>query len=162
MNYGGWDTHDNQSNEISTNLSDIFGDEGGLATALAAIRTLPEAPVPPASQLLFYFASDFGRQLVVNGTSGTDHGRGNYAVFLGEGVRGGLYGEMYPGIEARPDQDGLVSLQTPGADIEGLTSTDRLLAAATDWVEPGAGQAVFPEAGSADLESGVDPVNLFA
>lgn len=162
MSYGGWDTHDNETAEISSNLTDIFGDDAGLATAMNAIRNLPEGPIPAASQLMFYFASDFGRQLVVNGTSGTDHGRGTYSIFLGESVRGGVYGEMFPASEARPDQDGLVPLQTPGADIEGLTSTDQLLLAASNWVEPGAGEVVFPDAGSAIVEPGFNPGNLFS
>lgn len=161
MNYVGWDTHDNESQEIRQNLADLFGQAGGLAVAWDSIAELPYASVPAAHQLTFYFASDFGRQLVANGTRGTDHGRGTYSIFVGEQVRGGIYGEMFPSREAQPDSDGRVPLQTPGADIEGRTSTDRLLAAAVDWVAPGAGEAVFPSAATAPLEAGVDPTSLF-
>ena len=64
INYGGWDTHDNESAEIGANLGDVFGSGGGLDTALTAIESLPAAAQPPSDQLVFYFASDFGRQLV--------------------------------------------------------------------------------------------------
>ncbi|MEJ8567534.1 DUF1501 domain-containing protein [Elongatibacter sediminis] len=162
MNYGGWDTHDGEAGEIRRNLSDLFASSGGLATTTAAIEELPYRDVSPASQLVFYFASDFGRQLVANGTAGTDHGRGTYSVLIGQQVRGGVYGEMFPQREAAPDADGRIPLQTPGADIEGQTSTDRLLATAADWVSPGAGAVVFPAASGSGLEPGVDVGTLLA
>lgn len=161
MNYGGWDTHDNEAVEIGGNLQDIFGEDAGLATAMSAIETLPWLERPASSQLVFYFASDFGRQIIANGAAGTDHGRGTYSLLMGEAVRGGIYGEMFPDQEARPDLDGNVPLQTPGADIEGLTSTERILEAATDWVRPGAGSMVFPNTAFSGLEPGVDFGALF-
>ncbi len=154
MNYGGWDTHNNQAFEIGGNLQDIFGDGAGLATTMSGIRNLPYLDRPASSQLVFYFASDFGRQLVANGAAGTDHGRGTYSILIGEAIRGGLFGEMFPAREALPGADGQVPLKTPGADIEGLTSTERILEAAADWVEAGAGSAVFPNAALSRLEPG--------
>jgi uncharacterized protein (DUF1501 family) len=162
MSYGGWDTHDNESAEIGANLGDVFGSGGGLDTALTAIESLPAAAQPASDQLVFYFASDFGRQLIANGTAGTDHGSGTYAMLLGHAVRGGVYGEMFPGRESRPDADGRVPLATPGADIEGLTSTDRILAEAADWVGSGLGAAVFPDSAQGGIEPGVQLENLFA
>ena len=162
MSYGGWDTHDNEAAEIGANLADVFGSGGGLDTALAAIGSLPVAEKPAAEQLAFYFASDFGRQLVANGTAGTDHGSGTYAMLLGHAVRGGVYGEMFPEREARPDGNGQIPLETPGADIEGLTSTDRILARAADWVGDGLGAAVFTNSLQGGLEPGVQLENLFA
>lgn len=161
MSYGGWDTHDNQAVEASGNLSDLFGDGGGLATAMQAIESLPYVATPAKSQLVFYFASDFGRQIVANGTGGTDHGSGTYSLLLGEQIRGGVYGSMFPPREFNPDTDGRVPLQTAGADIEGLTSTDRILQQAADWVKPGAGEVVFPTAANASQEFNVDLGSLF-
>ena len=161
MSYGGWDTHDNESAEMGANLADVFGSGGGLDTALAAIDTLPAAEQPATERLTFYFASDFGRQLVANGSMGTDHGSGTYAMLLGRKVRGGVYGEMFPARESRPDDDGRVPLETPGADILGLTSTDRILTRAVDWVSGGMGALVFPNSAQGGLEPGVQLENLF-
>ena len=162
MSYGGWDTHNNQAAEIGSNLADVFGSGGGLDTALTSIETLPAAERPAPEQLVFYFASDFGRQIIVNGTAGTDHGSGTNSMLLGPAVRGGVYGEMFPERESRPDSDGLIPLETPGADIEGLTSTDRILTHAADWVGNGLGSAVFPNSSQGGLEPGVSLANLFA
>jgi len=156
MNYPGWDTHDNQSTEIEGNVTDLFGSGAGLETALNAIASLPYLDVPASEQLAFYFASDFGRQIRANGSGGTDHGRGTYSILLGKPVRGGVYGEMFPQSEARQDANGQVPLQTHGADIGALTSTDRILAVAAEWVKPGAGDHVFPDARFAGNEAGVD------
>jgi uncharacterized protein (DUF1501 family) len=153
MSYGGWDSHDNEYNEITANLADLFGVEGGLATVTPLLRGLPWQARPASEQLVFNVASDFGRQLVANGTSGTDHGSGTYSLVFGEPVRGGVYGELFPASEAQSDPDGQVPLATSGADIIGLTSTERVLAELADWCEPGVAQSVFPGAASAAIET---------
>lgn len=152
MSYGGWDSHDNEYAEITGNLGDLFGAEGGLATALPLIRELPWTDTAPEEQLLFTFASDFGRQLRANGTGGTDHGSGTYSILLGRPVRGGIYGEAFPEREARTAEDGRVPMATDGADILGQTSTERVLAAACEWCESGTGAQVFVGAAEADVE----------
>lgn len=153
MSYGGWDTHDNQYNEITGNLADLFGLEGGLATVMPLVRALPWQEKPAGEQMVFTVASDFGRQLVANGTAGTDHGSGTYSLVIGEPVRGGVYGEMFPEQEARSGFDGQVPLATGGADIQGLTSTERVLAEVTEWCAPGRAQSVVPGAASAAIET---------
>ena len=152
MRYDGWDTHNNQYARIIRNLGDVFGSSGGLATAMGQIATIPTLSTPANEQLAFCVTSDFGRQLKVNGDRGTDHGRGIYTIVAGYGVNGGLYGEMFPGREARPDSNGKVPFQTGGADILGQTSTERVLAEACEWVQPGASASVFPHAASSDIE----------
>mgnify|MGYP000090189234 CR=1 FL=1 len=57
---------------------------------------------------------------------------------------------------------GTFPLETPGADIEGLTSTDRILAEAADWVGSGLGAAVFPDSAQGGIEPGVQLESLFA
>lgn len=153
MGYGGWDTHDDEYNEIGDNLEDLFGAEGGFATALPLIEALPYLEQPQRDKLVFYFASDFGRQLLANGTGGTDHGRGTYSILTGSSVRGGIYGELFPQAEAQPGPDGHVPLEEQGADITGLTSTEKILANACEWCEPGSSPAVFPQAGAAAIET---------
>lgn len=53
-----------------------------------------------------------------------------------------------------PDGNGRIPLETSGADIEGRTSAEKILAAACDWVEPGTeiGDIVFPGSMDADEE----------
>lgn len=152
MSYGGWDTHDNQYRELSENLDDLFGANGGLATVLPQISTIPYLERPAVDNLVFYFASDFGRQLLANGVAGTDHGSGTYSLLMGNAVRGGLYGEMFPAQEVNPDANNNIPLQTPGADIEGKTSTERILARASDWAQAGTSSFVFPGAATSDIE----------
>ena len=153
MNFGGWDTHNNEYAEIGANLGDLFGAAGGLATTLPLIGGLPYLESPALDNLVFYFASDFGRQLRANGSGGTDHGRGTYTLLMGRAVHGGVYGEMFPAQEVNPNTEGLIPMQAQGADIEGKTSTERILARACDWVEAGTSPATFPNAASADIET---------
>jgi hypothetical protein len=52
-----------------------------------------------------------------------------------------------------PDGKGRIPLETSGADILGQTSTERILAEVCEWMQPGASPAVFPNAGSAAVET---------
>jgi uncharacterized protein (DUF1501 family) len=152
MRYSGWDTHNGQHGRITANLSDLFGSAGGLATAMNEISLLPSAGAPVSDSLVFSFTSDFGRQLRVNGDRGTDHGRGIYTILIGNGVNGGVYGEMFPERESSPDGNGRIPLQTSGADIEGRTSTELVLGQVCEWVQPGSSASVFPDADPAAVE----------
>lgn len=162
MRYDGWDTHNSQHGRISGNLGDVFGAAGGLATAMGQIELLNGPTVNAADQLLFCVTSDFGRQLRANGDRGTDHGRGLYTVLIGSDVTGGIYGEAFPEREAMEDDNGRIPLETSGADILGQTSTERVFAEACEWMEPGTASAVFPNAGTAALETDVSLSGLFA
>lgn len=149
MNYGGWDTHGNEEVRISGNLGDILGTDKGLDRATREIGLLGNGA---EDQLVFYFASDFGRQLVANGDFGTDHGRGTYAIVAGTGVNGGVYGDMFPAAEA-VENGGKVPLETHGADIFGQTSTENVLAEVCDWMHTGSSGQVFPSLDAANVES---------
>jgi hypothetical protein len=108
----------------------------------------------------YTFNTDFGRQLRANGDYGTDHGSGNYLIVVGRGVGGGVYGEMFPASEIEGGAEG-TRFDQQGADIEGRTSIERVLSAACDWVAPGTGSLVFPDAATSALESGVNLDGLF-
>ncbi len=112
-------------------------------------------------EIVYVFNTDFGRQLRPNGDWGTDHGRGNYTILVGRGLNGGVYGEMFPASEIQ-GAVGSTRFDQQGADIEGRTSFERVLAAACDWTESGTGAQVFPGASTSAVETGVDPGNLFA
>lgn len=157
MSYGGFDSHRDQNNALRSRFSDLFGAAGGLAALYA---TEPG----PSSEVVFHFATDFGRQLRANGGLGTDHGHGNYSLLLGPAVNGGLYGEPFPTRERLPDPDDgrqRSPLEIEGSDIAGLTSVERVLYELCDWASPGSGDAVFPSAASSPLEAGVSLDDLF-
>ncbi len=155
MEYGGWDTHRLQKSRFEPSIEDVFGAGKGLATLTDELE-----PLAANDDIVYAFNTDFGRQLRANGDYGTDHGRGNYLIVVGRGVNGGVYGEMFPASEIQ-GSSGDTRYDQRGADIEGRTSFERVLAAVCDWVEPGTGAQVFPYAATSILESGVDLDTLF-
>lgn len=143
MGYGGWDTHGDEEFRATRNWSDIFGTDGGLDRSMREIALIDSNAY---NQLVIYFGSDFGRQLVVNGDLGTDHGRGIYSVMIGTDVQSGIYGDMFPPEEA-VSNGSYIPLEHHGADITGKTSTEHLLAAMSEWAHPNSGataEAVVP------------------
>ncbi len=157
LEYTGWDTHRLQKTAFESNIEDIFGAGKGLATLTDELELLGAGA---NDDMVYAFNTDFGRQLRANGDYGTDHGSGNYMILVGRGVSGGIYGEMFPVSEIQGGA-GDTRFDQQGADIEGRTSFYRILAEACDWVEPGSGAAVFPQASVSILENGVDPSLLF-
>ena len=142
-----WDSHKNQSALIEPKLNDMFGSGKGFDTLFNQL------PQDALDNMVLVIGGEFGRQLVANGGNGTDHGRGNAMMVVGNRVRGGIYGEMFP-------EDELERLDVPSADITGLTAIDHVFGAVCDWVSPGSGDVVFPDRGSADLEPGVSLSSL--
>jgi hypothetical protein len=149
-NYPGWDTHRTQKDLFEFNIEDLFGAGKGIATLTQECENLGVN-----DKLAYVFTTDFGRQLRVNGDYGTDHGSGNYVILIGEDVGGGVYGEMFPQSEVE-EIDGQTRYDQQGADIEGLTSFTRILSKVCDWVAPGTGIQIFPDAETSPLETGVD------
>lgn len=162
MEYTGWDTHNNEKVRFEANIEDIFGTGKGLATLTDELGS-QGAGANVNDDIVYLFSTDFGRQLRVNGDYGTDHGRGNYSILVGRGVNGGTYGEMFPVSEIQ-GAAGDTRFDQQGADIEGLTSFERVLAETCDWVEPGTGNTVFPGADTSMSETGdsLGLVDLFA
>jgi uncharacterized protein (DUF1501 family) len=156
MEYPDWDTHRDQQNRFESNIGDVFGSGAGLARLTVELDRLGVG-----EDIVYVFTTDFGRQLRANAQHGTDHGRGNYMIVVGRGVRGGVYGEMFPASEIQGSA-GETLYDRNGADIEGRTSFDRVLAEVCDWVEPGTGAKVFPHAAGSPVESGVRLDKLFA
>ncbi len=99
-----------------TQFGGSFGTGGGLDTLFSSL----DASV--AENLVILISGEFGRQLSANGDGGTDHGRGNSMLVIGDPVVGGLYGDLFPESE-------LARFDEPSSDIEGLTSMEHVFGA---------------------------------
>ncbi len=144
--YGGWDSHKGQAAGIEPKLSDLFGAGRGLDTLTARLQeTMPKAN----DNTVMVIGGEFGRQLRDNGDGGTDHGRGNIVLVVGQPVKGGVYGDMFPQTE-------LALYAKGGKDIKGETAVERIFAVVADWLGAGAGTNVFPNHKEAPIEKGVD------
>jgi uncharacterized protein (DUF1501 family) len=101
MELGGWDSHANlmaPNGQISNNLRT-------LDTALANLR---EALLPGDmwAKTVVLVATEFGREVAVNGTGGTDHGTGGAAFLLGGAVKGGRVVADWPGLAKKDRFEG--------------------------------------------------------
>ena len=92
LNPGAFDTHANQNTAFPKLWGEVSNAVGDLYQDLKDHDANQEVVI-----LLF---TEFGRRVQENG-SGTDHGSGSVAFVMGDGVKGGLYGE-YPSLE--PDR----------------------------------------------------------
>jgi uncharacterized protein (DUF1501 family) len=101
LELGGWDTHANQANP-----------NGALANALrqldAGLAALRDGLAPGGgwNRTVVVVATEFGREVAINGTLGTDHGTGAAALVLGGAVRGGRVLADWPGLARRDRNDG--------------------------------------------------------
>lgn len=101
LELGGWDTHANQANPngpLANNLRQL--DAG-----LAALR---EGLLPGGvwQRTVVVVVSEFGREVAVNGTQGTDHGTGGAAFVLGGAVQGGKLFADWPGLAKKDRFEG--------------------------------------------------------
>ncbi|HWH84509.1 MAG TPA: DUF1501 domain-containing protein [Burkholderiaceae bacterium] len=101
LEVSGWDTHANQANP-----------NGALANYLRqldmGLSVLRDGLVPSGSwdRTVVVVATEFGREVAINGTLGTDHGTGAAAFVLGGAVRGGRVLADWPGLAKRDRNDG--------------------------------------------------------
>jgi uncharacterized protein (DUF1501 family) len=92
LEIGGWDTHANQANPngpLANALRQLDAGLAGLRNDLDAAGAWRRTVV--------VVASEFGREVAVNGTLGTDHGSGGVVFVLGGAVRGGVVAD-WPGL----------------------------------------------------------------
>jgi uncharacterized protein (DUF1501 family) len=101
LDVGGWDSHANQASPtgaLSNNLRALDAGLETLRTGLLAGDTWKRTVV--------VVASEFGREVAVNGTQGSDHGSGGAAFVLGGAVRGGRVLADWPGLAKKQRHEG--------------------------------------------------------
>lgn len=86
---GGFDTHANQADRHATLLKQLSDAVDAFLKDLEVLNKQDD--------VLIMTFSEFGRRAGQNGSGGTDHGTAEPMFVIGNGVRGGLYGE-YPGL----------------------------------------------------------------
>ncbi|MEP7100644.1 MAG: DUF1501 domain-containing protein [Burkholderiales bacterium] len=96
LEVSGWDTHANQANPNGP-LANYLRQ---LDTGLAALRD-GLTPSGTWNRTVVVVATEFGREVAINGTLGTDHGTGAAAFVLGGAVKGGRVIADWPGLAKR-------------------------------------------------------------
>jgi uncharacterized protein (DUF1501 family) len=95
VDVGGWDHHEGE-------VAAMGNVAPGLAAAIAAFRADLAGEL---SRVCLLGMTEFGRNVVQNGSQGTDHGYGSLMLCLGGGISGGrvlLADDVWPGL-AEPD-----------------------------------------------------------
>ncbi|MEP4050782.1 MAG: DUF1501 domain-containing protein [Litorimonas sp.] len=129
---GGYDTHDNQANDIPRLHTEL--DEAVAAFQAAMLE------LGLWNDVLLFTMSDFGRSMVDNG-DGCDHGWGGHHFVMGGSVRGQqIYGDMPEIDAAHPQYTGTRMRLIP------TTSVEQHAAALGGWFGLDAGELanVFP------------------
>jgi uncharacterized protein (DUF1501 family) len=91
IDFGGWDTHANQSGEYSPLTRNLRL----LDRSVAALKDALGAQWKRTAVLI---VTEFGRTVRVNGSRGTDHGTAGAAFVCGGAVRGGRVLADWPGL----------------------------------------------------------------
>ncbi|HSW23691.1 MAG TPA: DUF1501 domain-containing protein, partial [Burkholderiaceae bacterium] len=102
LEIGGWDSHANQAlpqGALSNNLK-------LLDATLAALRDALQGAQPAWPRTVVLVVTEFGREVAVNGTRGTDHGSGGVAFVLGGAVYGGRVIADWPGLAPKDRFEG--------------------------------------------------------
>jgi len=101
LEIGGWDTHANQAapnGPLANNLRNLDAGLAALREGLQAGATW--------SRTVVVVATEFGREVAINGTQGTDHGSGGAAFVLGGAVQGGRVLADWPGLAKKDRFEG--------------------------------------------------------
>lgn len=84
IDYGGWDTHQYQSDEFSDLTDELSRYLAAFYNDMSRFR----------QRMTIVVHSEFGRRLKANQSDGTDHGHGGVNFVIGGGIKGGkIYGD---------------------------------------------------------------------
>jgi uncharacterized protein (DUF1501 family) len=101
LEMGGWDSHTNQSAPNGATSNNLRT----LDALVAALRDGLQANNAWANTVVLV-ATEFGREVAVNGNGGTDHGTGGAAFVLGGAVNGGRVLGDWPGLAKHERHEG--------------------------------------------------------
>jgi uncharacterized protein (DUF1501 family) len=101
LEMGGWDSHTNQAAPQGATSNNLRA----LDAALNALREGLQAP-ELWTRTVVLVATEFGREVAVNGNLGTDHGSGGAAFVLGGAVKGGRVIADWPGLAKKDRFEG--------------------------------------------------------
>ncbi len=110
----GWDSHANQAaaqGPFTNALRQLDNGLTAMRDGLVAGKTW--------DRTMIVVASEFGREVAINGTGGTDHGTGGVAFVLGGKVNGGRVMADWPGLAKKDRYE--------GRDLRTTTDTRALL-----------------------------------
>jgi uncharacterized protein (DUF1501 family) len=101
LELGGWDSHANQAAPNGATANNLRQLDNGLAA-------LREGLLPSGTwqNTVVVVVSEFGREVAMNGTQGTDHGTGGVAFVLGGKVSGGRVWGDWPGLAKKDRNEG--------------------------------------------------------
>jgi uncharacterized protein (DUF1501 family) len=139
LELAGWDTHANQgasTGQLANQLRNLDG-------ALAALK---ESLGASWNRTVVLVATEFGREVAINGTGGTDHGTGGAALLLGGAVKGGKVITDWPGLAKAQRHEGRDLKVT--TDLRAVVKG--VLADHLRWSSAVIEKAAFP--GSADIK----------
>src|SRR5690606_1200170 len=95
VDFGGWDTHENQASGSNPTTGRFAGLIGDLSSALMAFWSdLSDFH----GRLTVVVMSEFGRRLRENNNIGTDHGHGGTMLVLNSGIQQKKVWGTWPGL----------------------------------------------------------------
>lgn len=109
VNLSSFDTHVSEQADQNQLLAEVDGAIGTFMTSINAGSRSNDVTV------MIY--SEFGRRVMSNASQGTDHGTSAPVLLIGNGVKGGLYGEQ-PSLESL-DVNGNLQVTTDFRDVYG-------------------------------------------
>ncbi|HEX6706636.1 MAG TPA: DUF1501 domain-containing protein [Albitalea sp.] len=101
LELSGWDTHANQAAPNGALANNLRRLDAGLAALREGLVSGGAWP-----RTVIVVATEFGREVAMNGTQGTDHGTGGAAFVLGGAVKGGRVVADWPGLGKRDRFEG--------------------------------------------------------
>jgi uncharacterized protein (DUF1501 family) len=126
----GWDHHDGMGTPAN-------GLTASYARGLSdALRAFHQDLGPLMNEVTVVTMSEFGRTIGVNGSGGTDHGRGSAMFVMGGAVNGGFYG-TYPSGPLHNGPQGDLEVQNDFRRPLAEVLTKRLGNSALSTVFPG-------------------------